>query len=176
MKTLMIAMGMMAVNAAQAETTMNVVCAANEVFVIGTGKTEAITTFKFTPTKNGDLYVLKNLKGKIIFPEYGEKTISGSGAQGGIDIGNLIDESYDLKSVKSNPKYRPTKYKGMIQFPNLRADFDAMMPGAGLNYVDLLLPKEAFAKTDQHFQAHLIIGMDQNGAKMTLDCGSRVKK
>ena len=146
--------------AAQADT--QVTCSAQRLFVVSFGATETITKFKFVESFQGNTPVLKSLKGSIVFPEYGVKTIKDAN-------GELVKMVYSMDVALANPNYRPTKYYNHYQFKDLKGS--SSRGGLDLQKVDLLLPSPRFGKTGS-FDAQLTIGLDQNGARMTMNCSA----
>lgn len=144
----------------QSALARTVVCNSNVIYVDAAGASEAKATLQFIPNLDpaDGLPILSNFQGRIIYPEYLVKTL----AEAGDDI---ADAKYKIKTVKSNPNYKPIKYKGYVQFNVSKTTNDVM----DLYGIHLLIPHGAFKATSP-FQAVVLFDMDQNGARMILNC------
>lgn len=134
------------------------VCKTDRVFVKAAGKTEALISFRFSEAqlRDGSLELL-NFKGTVKYPEYLITTF----AEAGDDIYNI---QYASKVLKSNPNYRPIKFKGSWQFKDLPAVGRSSISPV---WVNLVIPPH---KPGENYFANLLITEDQNGAKALLTC------
>lgn len=89
-----------------------VVCKANKTFQTGGEKLPTNSEFIFTLERNGSDSEIKSLKGHLFVSYMADETLS---------MDNSYMGFFKIDNIKANPKYRPRKYIGFIQFKDVNA-------------------------------------------------------
>jgi hypothetical protein len=160
----------------------SVTCSRDVIFVVGTGGTETHANLKFDLAKDATgNAVLTKIKGAVEFPDYGNTTFAQSAANAAADrasgqdpavaLNYLVGSTFDIALATASVGYdqRSRVYRNSYQFKNLDC---RGMQGYDEEIADftMMIPKSAFGNARTDFQATAEVGIDQNAARLVLNC------